>query len=281
MPAIRKILNLGKPDPDPAIEQAITAIIKASYDEPEIDLPASGEIGRLWQEALAGRGAGTETRVPVYSREQFIRADFYGAPDPTRLPKAMAAMAGRFRVVIVVRHQTKLLESLYLHKANSTSYLSADKWLATWRDRYAFGYRYGEIADAWAQVVGEQNVGVFMFEQLVSDHAAFARALCGFMGIDAEIGASLLAGRHENVRKTQRTQAYARLRAHVLPNVSLGRLLPDSIRRTWRDYLDRGHKARASLPDEWRARIEDHYRSDNQNLARRFGLPLQDFGYPL
>ncbi len=45
-------------------------------------------------------------------------------------------------------------------------------------------------------------------------------------GIDAEEGARLLKGRHENVRKSKRTHTYVRLRSSFLPNVAAGRLLP-------------------------------------------------------
>jgi hypothetical protein len=48
-------------------------------------------------------------------------------------------------------------------------------------------------------------------------------------GIDAEEGARLLKGRHENVRKSKRTQTYVRLRSSFLPNVAAGRLLPGPV----------------------------------------------------
>jgi hypothetical protein len=161
------------------------------------------------------------------------------------------------------------------------NYRSPNQWLETQPDWFAYGYRFNEIADAWIKVVGEENVGVFVFEELIRDSASFARKLCDFIGIDGVYGAELLANQHENVRKSQRTQSYVRLRSSFLPNTSLGTFLPPRLRKAWRRYLDKGKPSKAELPAEWQARIEEYYRSDNRKLAERFNLPLQDCGYPM
>lgn len=122
---------------------------------------------------------------------------------------------------------------------------------------------------------------VGLFEEMVSDYASFAVRLCEFMGIDPEAGVRLLANAHENPRKGARTQAYVWLRAFLLPGASLGKLLPPKVRRRWHQFLEGGNPARAEFPAEWRRRIEEYYRADNQKLAERFSLPLRQHGYPM
>jgi hypothetical protein len=276
----REVLSLGKPATDPDAGDAVASILAwCERGNSGARRPDPAALRSAWQKAVAP--AAREGRCVMFSREELVRAHFYGDPDPLRLPRAIADMAGPVRVVIVARHQTKLIESLYVHKANMSRFLSPEEWFASAPERNAFGYAFHGIADAWAQVMGESNVGVFLFEELAASSATFADRLCRFLGIDPEEGARLLAGQHENVRKSERTQTYARLRSVILPNAALGRFVPGQVRRAWRDYLDGGAQSRVELPVTWRRRIEDHYRDDNRKLAARFGVPLETYGYPL
>lgn len=223
-----QVLSLSKPAPVPEAEKAVSSILDACDNRSEVACPSgSQKLRDLWAAAIAPAAA--DGRVPVFSREELLRHYFYGEPDPERLPRAIAEMAGPVRVAIVARHQLNLVQSLYIHKANISNYLPPKRWFESETGRRAFGYRFHEIADAWARVVGEHNVGVFLFEELVNDAPSFARRLCNFIGIDAEEGARLLEGRHENVRKSKRTQTYVRLRSPFLPNVAAGRLLPGPV----------------------------------------------------
>lgn len=273
-----EVLSLAKPKPKADAEQAMNAIVSACDDRRRGEIALDLETVRgLWQRALAD----ADGRVPVYSHEELIRYHLYGEPQPERLAKTVVAMAGPVRAVIVIRHQVRLIESLYIHKANSSNFLQPDGWLATEPENFAFGYRFSEIAEAWTRVVGEDNVGVFIFEELAADSAAFARRLCSFMSIDADIGVQLLANQHQNIRKSARIQAYARLRAAFFPDVSFGKALPSPLRRGWRNYLDGGRRAKVALPATWLSRINDYYSADNRKLAKRFGLPLQSYDYPM
>ncbi|MEX0803116.1 MAG: sulfotransferase [Candidatus Binatia bacterium] len=275
-----EVLNLAKPAPVAEAAQAVAVIVKTCDSRQKIS-PATDrdEIRQLWRQAVAA--AEIDGRVPVFSHEELIRYYLYGEPDPERLPKAIVAMAGPLRVAIVVRHQVKLIESLYIHKANSSNFLTAEKWLASQPEWFAYGYRFYEIAEAWMRIVGEENVGVFVFEEMAKDSASFARRLCDFVGIDAEMGVQLLARQHENVRKSERTQKYAKLRSAVLPDISLGNALPAPLRGAWRNFLEAGPPARIELPPIWLSRIEDYYGLDNRKLAERFHLPLRHYGYPM
>jgi len=272
-----EILSLAKPQPNADAEKAVDAIVAAcDKRRADGDWDASS-VRALWQRAVTD----ADGRVPIFSHEELIRYHLYSPPDGERLARAVTAMAGPVRVVMVIRHQVRLIESLYIHKANSSNYLRADDWLATEPENFAYAYRFCEIAEAWMRVVGKDNVGVFIFEELAADSAAFARRLCSFIGVDADIAVQLLANQHQNIRKSARVQAYARLRAAFFPDVSFGRALPSPLRRRWRNYLDGGRRAKVDLPATWLSRINDHYSADNRKLAERFGLPLQSYGYPM
>jgi len=271
------ILSLAKPQPNADAEKAVDAIVAACDKRRAGGDWDANNVRALWRRAIVD----ADGRVPVYSHEELIRYHLYSPPDGDRLARAVTAMAGPVRVVIVIRHQVRLIESLYIHKANSSNYLGADDWLSSESENFAYAYRFCEIAEAWMRVVGNENVGVFLFEELAADSAAFARRLCAFLGVDAEIAVQLLANQHQNIRKSARTQAYAKLRAAFLPEISFGKALPPPLRRVWRSYLERGHRAKIDLPPNWLSKITKYYSADNRRLAERFQLPLQSYGYPM
>ncbi len=273
------VQSLGKPRPNAEAGNAVETIVTAcdarsGRDHRGLDTDA---VRKMWQRAIADANG----CVPVFSNEELIRFYLYGEPDGDRLARAVTAMAGPVRVVIVTRHQVRLLESLYIHKANSSNYMTPEDWLATEPEGFAHGYKFYEIAEAWMRLVGEDNVGVFVFEELARDSAVFARRMCEFIGIDADIGERLLASQHQNVRKSARTQTYAKLRSAFFPELSFGNALPSPVRRAWRNYLERGRRAQVDLPPGWLSRINDYYSSDNRRLAERFHLPLQHYDYPM
>jgi len=272
------VYSLAKPVPNVDAEQAVAVLVDACDSRRAGNgMPDADASRRLWRQALANVGQ----RVPIYSHEELIRYYLYGQPDAERFPNAVIAMTGPLRVVLVVRHQVKLIESLYIHKANSSNFLTAEEWLASQPEWFAFGYRFYEVADAWARVVGKENVGVFVFEELVNDSDSFATRLCEFIGIDAQVGRKLVSKRHENVRKSERTQIYAKLRSSFFPEISVGKALPAPLRRAWRSYLEGGRRAQVELPPSWLSRIKEYYSSDNRKLAEGYQLPLRSYDYPL
>lgn len=273
-----EVLNLGKPEPAKVLRSVLSSIQDHCDARNQKRQPLDRErLRESWKAATAN----ADGRLPVFSHEELIRYYFYGEPDPERLPRVIVEMAGPVRVVIVVRHQVRLIESLYVHKANSANYLDPDAWLNSEPEWFAYGFRFSEVAEAWGRVVGRENVGVFVFEEMVGNAPAFARSLCDFVGIDARSGTGLLISQHENVRKSDRTQAYARLRSSFFPRVSFGKLLPGPIRNSWRSYLEGGKPAKVKLPADWIDRIRNYYAADNRKLAAEYQLPLKEHGYPL
>lgn len=272
------VFNLGKPFERSTRGDACRAVdaVCALCEGEASPHPVGVEIRDKWRASIESAGG----RLPVFSHEELIRRRYYPENDILRLPNAIVQMAGPVRVMIVTRHQIELIESLYIHKANVATYQPFDRWLKA-NDEWIGTYRFHEIADAWAKVVGDENVGVFLFEELVRDPKSFADRLCSFIGIDSVQAALLLSDQHKNPRKSSRTQAYVKLRSKLLPRQSLGALLPEKVRERWRGFLEGGGASREPLPKQWLTKIRDTYRDDNQRLAERFRLPLEQYGYPL
>ena len=275
-----QVFNVGKPALRGEGKSIISAIFDACDYRSDHPQPLDIEtLKRSWRELLSAAEPG---QVPVFSHEEMIRQQFYGRGDPTRMPAAMAAIAGPLKVVMVIRNQLTLIESLFLHKfLQFEEFQTLDRWLESDAERSALGYGFYDVASAWAEVVGQHNVGVFLFEELVNDAHSFANRLCTFVGIDPESGARLLMQEPENVRKGGRLVAYAKLRSWIFPNLSLSALLPAALQPHWRRFIEGGRRPSIEFPPEWRDGLEGYYAIQNRKLAERFRLPLDAYGYPL
>jgi hypothetical protein len=170
-------------------------------------------------------------------------------------------------------------------------YQPIDRWLAKNWDRPGHAPRahleYAEAVEIFADVFGDDSVGVFLFEELVEDQRGYIEAICRFAGIDPREGVAHTLNRQANQRWTQEQLDRLRKIHGSLKQSTLFRL---AHRRTRRQMLglslggrplSDGPPARATIPDDWQQRIMDKTRDGNRRLMERWNLPLGCYGYPL
>jgi hypothetical protein len=205
---------------------------------------------------------------------------------------------GEARIMITIRNPLSLLESAYyfqLRRDNvganggfgrSPYYRSMDEWLyETFNGAVLEHLEYPETIQMYVKQFGVENMHVFVFEDLVSDHDRFFVKLCDVMGIDANEGLELVRGEVDNSRWTTRqieileqtTQAarrslsfkFARKKGRKkileLDNASVP--------------IESGEKARAQISREWQKRVIDVTREGNLWLQKVFDLSLEEKGY--
>lgn len=276
-----EVVSLGEPFKQdyPDIDEAMFNAMDSCHRDPARRVPFDLEKGRrLWRTRLASLDPG---KVPVYSKESLTRPWFYAEPGDSTLAERLHALVGPARIVVMGRHQIKLLESLYITRTKGHQYQDPEEWIAANSGNWAHIYRYHAFARSYARAFGRGNVGVFLLEDLVSDVEGFARALCGFIGIDAEKGVELLRDQRWNTRTSQRAHIYSKLRKRLGPDIRLSRFAPKPVREAFSSFLGGGKRARVELPAHWLADMESYYREDNRELASEWGLPLGKYGYPL
>lgn len=274
-----EIANLGEPNKGntPAL-RGLRRVWKSCSEDPLKQSRADEERSRsLWKEALGQCPAGC---VPVFSKETLTLPDFYKAADDERLPKALYSVIGPARIVIVARHQIRMIESLYLYHAKGSRYERLEDWLQS-NDTAFQLFSFNKVADAYANIFGKENVALFLLEELQADPSDFAKRLCGFIGVDPERGAALITGERRNIRVSEKYYKYAKLRKRLGLNIPIGRFAPQFIRELFKKAVMGGRAAKIKLPPVWVERLEDRFRSDNRRLADEWNLPLDRFGYPL
>jgi len=271
---------LGEPEEDPRALEAMRIVWDSCHFNPRRSAPFDVERGRqLWREALASVPPG---KVPVFSKETLTMPEYYVSPDDGRVAARLFQLTGPARIVIMVRHQVRMIESLYLVQTKGPRYMAPSEWLASKRKGTALLlYSYHAMAARFAEHFGRENVGVFALENLKSDVADFTRRLCSFIGIDAERALDLLRNERRNRRVSQRYLIYSKLRKRMGLYMPIGAMLPRAVREAFNSFVRGGSEASFELPPRLRAEVESLYREDNRRLAEEWQLPLKQYGYPL
>jgi hypothetical protein len=197
------------------------------------------------------------------------------------------------RVLIVLRSQPSLLQSLYLNdlKSSGRRPLPFDQWLAAhygerWSGGVRVGLDYDRLVCAYDDVFGSDNVVVLAFESLRHDLAAFASAVSQLLGMAADDVARNLAQSQENVRLSERHRAALQVQ-HLLrdgSNLALigRRVLPEAVYIRMRNFVVGGRRVEApDVPADWANRVAKLCAEGNAALARRKRLPLAALGYPI
>lgn len=272
------IANLGRPAPHRDIRQTIDVILDAAQaTRTESAKADTGRCREVWRNQLAL--AALAGKIVAYSHERLTHSQYYKTPSDTTLPELLRSIVGPCKIMIVIREQLHVLESYYLHKTRAHTYLPPDEWLETNAAGLVQMLQYDKLSSAYCSVFGQENVGIFLFEELRDRPADFANRICRFMGVDPKIGAELLKDKRENIRRSSRMLWYASVRSRLWPHFRVSEYLPDAVVTGWNHFLQRGKRAEASFSEDRVRTLEKLYAAANSNLIREFDLPLKQFGY--
>jgi hypothetical protein len=269
-----EIAYLGRPFAD----AEVGALVKAIYLHEKVEF----DSGR-WQRVRDAK----VTPLLGGGRIVGLSDEFFSAPgrhaDRGVVAERLRWLLGESRVVITIRNQVDVLRSEYIDTIKYRPYEPFARWIeGGLADAAASSlrlYDYAKLAGYYASVFGRANVGLFLFEEFLRERGAFLAKLCGFLCIDPEPAQPLLAGRHENPRKSARLLRYRALRSRLLPGVAFSRMLPRRAADSLLGFLHAGPGATIPIDEPLRRRIEEHYRDSNRTLATEYGLPLAGHGY--
>lgn len=235
--------------------------------------------------------ARSEGKTFLYSNE-----DIMTSRTPALCAQRLQKLLPDARIIVVVRNQLTAIPSWY---ANHGAYLrhvpryywrryvSFDSWMdyCTTFIRYSpiDGFFYHRIASLYVSLFGRENIHILLYEDFIHRREQFVQDLCRILKIDAQDTLKRLGGRRERRRNTAREFWYHRFRDGFFRDVPFSRYLPfgKALRGLWANYLEKGPPADGFMSDTWRDRIIELYREDNVRLARDYGLPLKDHGYPV
>lgn len=243
--------------------------------------------------------ASSEKRVTVGSWETLANADrenFY------RMLERTVDVCGRARLMVCLRDPISWLPSLYLQhvrghfvKRNrkyyfgNRAFLELKTWLQMQERRHGGISRwlsYASNIQIAVKMLGKENVGVFLFEDLRSDPESYYRSIAEFLGIEPEECLKLTGSSHLNLRLLQSDMDYIRQVDSIWHERLRWRLsTPDERRgrlpQRRRSARNQSEPARVELNDECREKVSNGTREGNRYLTDEFELDLASYGYPL
>ena len=144
---------------------------------------------------------------------------------------------------------------------------------------------YSQNIQASIDLLGRENVGVFLFEELMENSEQYYRGICEFMGIDPEEGIELSVQKHLHKRISQnQVDFFKALNASWLRPAMVKRK-PLKVRRYMMKKMTDEYNgalipAKVLLPSGLAQEIAVASKKGHQWLAENLDLPLQKYGYP-
>ena len=232
--------------------------------------------------------------VPVMSRPRLAYRDH------SILAEHMVRVFGPSKIMVVVRHPLRWVESFHLHtlRMNTLSWNSNRPRAAGFIELEDYLTRLycrsgkprsrlrcimtRNILEPYVSRLGKENVGVFMFEHLQTDSKAFIESVSKFIGVDPVEGVLCAEKSHSNPRLTRVQVDRMKEIHHSSAQTKLFRL---GTRKDRRRLIGASHtkdeKATVEIPAPWRTKIENLARDDCNYLRQEWGLPVYEAGYPL
>ena len=134
--------------------------------------------------------------------------------------KRLLQVFGGCRILFVLRHPLSRIPSEYLQNLKghflrqnrrpwmgSAPFITIEEWFS--RLRLSAGgeqnlFSYNKNIRASVNLLGQENVGVFLFEELLADPDSYYRSICEFIGIETAEGVRLSRQQHFNRSLTQK-----------------------------------------------------------------------------
>ncbi len=276
-PKHRDIHHLGKPyDIDDPVRLMLEEIMYASSLSYNVD-----RCRKLFREAVLPHLKGKKLVTINESR-----LSNGAGVERTIVAERLCDVVGKCKIIVILRRQDEFLKSLYLQWfGTKKTKLTFDEWL---REGVIFARKapfslidYHNIVSSFVSVFGRERVGIFLFEQFLSDRDAFARELSEFAGIDAETSRLLLMAKARNPRMS-RLHVFVRKRpvldrmAKIIRRKESGALV--SVLR-W--AAERSGRAKVEFTPELESRLRNYIGASNARLAEEFTLPMERYGYML
>jgi len=227
----------------------------------------------------------------LYSNEDIMTSRV-----PSLCAKRLASLLPGAEILVVIRNQLTAIPSWYANhgaylryvpRAYWRRYVSFDDWMEYCVSFMNYspldGFFYNRILSLYSDLFGSDKIHILLYEDLLQNQHMFMSNLCRILRIDVDRAIALIGNQRERKRNTERELAYHRFRSSFFYQTSLSRYIPFGafLKRRLKVFLSRGRPAGGFVSEQWHNKIVEVYGRDNAALAGKYGLPLQELGYPV
>ena len=215
--------------------------------------------------------------------------------------KRIKAVFGSCRLIIALRNPLTQIPSEYLQNIEgnfikrkrkwmgNASYLGLEEWFSRKVDRQKSEegslesvFAYAKNIQTAVELLGRENVGVFLFEDLIKDPDLYYQRICEFIRVDPAEGVRVTKSVHKNKMTSQGQLKYMqKIGKSYWRNLFMMMGGEKYRRQMYRRNIGDGTPAKVSLPPSLDKNIRNATRSGNRWIADEFNLPLEELGYPV
>ena len=258
------------------------------------DLLWSDEI--FWNERKARAFFSEQLKRAAGKTFVFSSEDIMMSPIASSCGRRLRALICNADILIIIRNQLQALASFYAShgaflspapKTHYKRYVPMEYWLEYHDNITKYGpfesFDYWNFSMFFEGLFGENKVKILMFEDFVQKREKFYEELAQILGLKSVDMPRYLNGAHERKRHTWRTHQYTKFRSSFLWNRSLTGVVPGGVhlRRRLQQFMENGAPISVELPLSWQHRLAERYAEGNVKLAKKFGLPLAEYNYPM
>lgn len=226
-------------------------------------------------------------KINVFSHEEMLNSQ-YG--DNGLKAHRIKQFFPNTKIIIILRNQIEAIRSLYeMHPAaplgigTQSKILSIDKWIErnfqSFHRSFLSGLYYSETLDFYKDLFGENNIGIFLFEELKTQPNIFAEKLSKFLNIDLEETKNLLQNSPKN---TANDHVIHNLRLKLLPGVEFSKIFPETIHRYSIKKLSQFvPKGKPKISQYKLEELKALYKCSNRKLVSELGIDISKYNYPL
>jgi hypothetical protein len=204
--------------------------------------------------------------------------------DRKRIFERLAALAPDASILLTIREQVSLIESLYMQlTGNPKIDYAYDRFLQDiWENRdfssVLSGLDFVSLLSDLECTFSRDRITVLPYEYLQRDPELFVFELSRLLELCAGEVRQRVSSGVVNPRISKRRFVARRLKRAVPYGGYISSLVPQHLKR---QFVFKGHQHHLTTSDEWRDRFHSWFASGNERLSHGYGLPLGQLGYAL
>ena len=227
--------------------------------------------------------------VPLFSYEGLVGPLFFcQGYDATRIAKRLKEV-GVSKVVVSIRNQVRLFESIYLQYIQEGGVIRPDEFFDR-KDVFDWNYAdFFHLISFYRQLFGAENVLVILQEELLKDQDKVVKELLAFIGAEVSVD--------KNRKKKNANKSLSPISINILrfcnrftynkfkPSQMLSkRITTWKIRHLLQAYLDpmflsSVSKKKRFMPSDVNVKVTEHFRQGNIQLQGLLGEKMTKYDY--
>jgi hypothetical protein len=236
------------------------------------------------------------TRPLLASWEGILSSPYTGGRDICRSASRLRSVFQDAGIIIVLRNQLSMIESLYKHYVSTGGWAGFETFLSFDRENgWWLGldyFRYDRVVHYYQQLFGKDAVHVCLFEELREFPEPFLKNLADFMGVSPFEMDMKARRKKDNVAFSSISLSSARLinrflgstynPAPLIPIWLVNAFMTGTfLRKADKALLSRLFPSPGILDDETSRAVSLYFAEGNRALSGELGLPMENYGYPL